>query len=70
MYDTYMKNSSARKVRTFWHILQDDTIPHKETNHRIVNKLSHTGSLLGKRKEKVKTPNAQRREIGLNQCLA
>jgi hypothetical protein len=43
MYDTYLKNGSARKVgRRFHHKIQDVTVPHTETVCRIVNKLRQT----------------------------
>jgi transposase len=52
MYDAYVKSGSARKVRRrFRRKFQDVTVPHRETVHRIVNKVRETGSLLDRKPE-------------------
>lgn len=52
MYDAYVKSGSARKVRRrFRRKFQDVSVPHRETVHRIVNKVRATGSLLDRKPE-------------------
>jgi len=52
MYDTYVKTGSARKARRkFRRKFPDATVPHRETVHRIVNKVRQTGSVLDKKPE-------------------
>jgi hypothetical protein len=46
-----VQSGSRRKGRRFWHKYINVTVPHNITIPRTVNKLIHTGSLLGKQPE-------------------
>jgi hypothetical protein len=43
-----MKSGSVQKIMTFWLKLQDVTVPHKETIHRMINILQQCKLLGGK----------------------